>query len=91
MNAALPTVIYDLIYIFSFFSSSTPCIHLIYSLSFQSIFNDFDVPVCLLLLIVVVFYLFVYCLSCLNINRVYKKIIILFLIILSPFFTYSVV
>ena len=39
--------------------TSTPfllCIHLIYSLSFQSIFNDFAVPVCLLLLIVVVLY-----------------------------------
>ena len=79
MNAALPTVIYDLIYIFSpppplprttepcyvfviyksLRDTSTPfllCIHLIYSLSFQSIFNDFAVPVCLLLLIVVVFY-----------------------------------
>ena len=32
----------------------------------------FAVPVCLLLLIVVVFYLFIYCLSCLNINRVCK-------------------
>ena len=32
------------------------CIHLIYSLSFQSIFNDFVVPVRLLLLIVVVLY-----------------------------------
>ena len=38
---------------------STPfllCIHLIYSLSFQGIFNDFAVPVCLLPLIVVVLY-----------------------------------
>ncbi len=34
-------------------------IHLIYSLSFQSIFNDFAVSVCLLLLIVVVLY-FIY-------------------------------
>ena len=36
---------------------STPfllCIHIIYSFSFQSILNDFAVPVCLLLLIVVV-------------------------------------
>ena len=31
-------------------------IHLVYSLSFQSIFNDFAVPVCLLLLIVVILY-----------------------------------
>ena len=36
------------------------CIHLIYSLSFQSIFNNFALPVCLLLLIVVFYFICLY-------------------------------
>ena len=63
------------------------------STTFQSIFNDFAVPVCLLLLIVIVLYFI-----CLYI--VYPVYILIefvkhfsfsFYIIVSPFFTYSVV
>ena len=39
----------------------------------------------------IIFYLFVFCLSCLNINGVFKKLFFSFLFSLSPFFTYSVV
>ena len=57
------------------------CIHLIYSLSFQSIFNDFRFS-CMFITInsgSIIFYLFIYCLSCLNINRVCKTFLFLFL------------
>ena len=47
MNAALPTVIYDLIYIYFILSSP---------LALSKYFHDFAVPVCLLLLIGVVLY-----------------------------------
>ena len=49
------------------------CIHFIYSLSFQSIFSDFAVPVCLLLIVVVLYFTCLYTVySVLNINRVCK-------------------
>ena len=62
------------------------CIHPIYSLSFQSIFNDFAVPVCLLLLIVVVLYFI-----CLYLVYPVKHFNFNFYTIVSPVFTYSTV
>ena len=65
MDAALPTVIYDPISIFS------PPV-------FITINRGSNI-----------FYLFVYCLSCLNINRFFNRFFLH--IIVSPCFTYSVV
>ena len=70
MDAALPTVIYDLISIFS------PYLFI----SFQSILNDFCCS-CMFITInsgSILFYLFIYCLSCLNINRVCKTFLFLY-------------